>query len=72
MITRDHLQETGEALFGPRWQSELASALGVNVRTVQRWISGKNPLPDWLAKDLAELVTEHRDRLDEIAGRIAT
>jgi DNA-binding transcriptional regulator YiaG len=35
----------GQALYGPRWQSELARALGVSDRTVRRW-SASGELPD--------------------------
>lgn len=31
------LAELGEALFGPRWQSQLAREFGVTDRTVRRW-----------------------------------
>lgn len=30
----------GAALYGPQWQTPMAAALGVSVRTVQRWASG--------------------------------
>lgn len=32
------LAELGEALFGPRWQSQLAREFGVTGRTVRRWL----------------------------------
>jgi hypothetical protein len=34
------LHRVGEALYGPRWQSEMARALKINARTVQRWAIG--------------------------------
>lgn len=34
------LAQIGNALYGPRWQSELARALGVSDRTVRRWAAG--------------------------------
>ncbi|CAB4121811.1 hypothetical protein UFOVP16_9 [uncultured Caudovirales phage] len=30
----------GAALYGPQWQTPMATALGVSVRTVQRWAAG--------------------------------
>ena len=30
----------GSALYGPRWQSELARVLGVSDRTMRRWAAG--------------------------------
>src|SRR3954468_24767829 len=35
------LRRVGGALYGDRWQSDMAHVLGVNVRTVQRWLSGE-------------------------------
>jgi hypothetical protein len=38
------LEQVGPALYGPRWQVELARALGVSDRTVRRWaVSGDLP-----------------------------
>jgi hypothetical protein len=34
---REMLIRAGEALYGPSWHAPLADALGINVRTVQRW-----------------------------------
>jgi hypothetical protein len=34
-------EKIGQALFGPFWQCEMARALGVNERTVRRWIVAK-------------------------------
>ena len=37
---RDDMIAAGEALYGARWQTQLARDLGVTVRQVQRWTSG--------------------------------
>lgn len=39
------LSELGEALFGPRWQSQLAREFGVTDRTVRRWIASGGDIP---------------------------
>ena len=52
------LQKIGEALFGPRWQSELARELGVNDRTVRRWASGETPCPETVTPKLHALISE--------------
>ena len=52
------LQRCGEALYGPRWQSDLARDLGVSDRTVRRWAAGM-PIPDGV---IAELITLCRNR----------
>lgn len=33
-------------LLGPTWQAKLARAIGVNVRSVRKWVSGKLPVPE--------------------------
>lgn len=37
------------------WQSEIARRLGVNARTVRRWIAA-GEIPDWAEKQLRELI----------------
>lgn len=39
------LSDCGTALYGQRWQSELARDLGVSDRTVRRWAAGSHPVP---------------------------
>ena len=61
MIPRDLITATGRALYGERWQFEMARALGRTVRTVQRWAVGDaQPLPDVCAK-LLRLCAERRN-----------
>lgn len=57
-MSPDTLRIYGEALFGPRWKSELARALGVTDRTMRRWDAGTHPIPDTLAADLAKLKSD--------------
>lgn len=35
----DLLRSVGAALYGPRWQSEVARDLGVSFRSVNRWLA---------------------------------
>jgi hypothetical protein len=39
------LRTAGEAMFGSRWQSELASHLRINSRQVRQWLAGDRPIP---------------------------
>ncbi len=56
MITPDVLNAVGEALYGPRWQSELAGDLDVAVRTMQRW--AKSGAPDNVRDELKALLVK--------------
>lgn len=61
---------TGRALYGERWQSEVARALEISDRTVRRWVAGDdNPRPG-VYVDLLRLVIDKQADLDEIEQRL--
>lgn len=64
------LSDVGEALYGPRWQTELARDLAVADRTMRRWVAGDGePGPGvWL--DLLRITQERAMALDALADRI--
>lgn len=64
------LVECGEALYGPRWQSELARDLQVSDRTMRRWVAGTTDVPDGLYLDLLRLTQERGAVLDALAPRL--
>jgi len=49
------ITQYGRALYGARWQSLMAEALGVNERTVRRWGKGEFEPPDGVYEDLRKL-----------------
>lgn len=57
-MKRELLIRIGVALYGPRFQRELAAALGVNERTVRRWVAGDTSTPATIENDLRKLVQE--------------
>ena len=64
-MTRDLLRAVGEALYGPRWQRELAAALGVHERTMRRWVADQTRPPDGVIDDLRALLRARRRLLAE-------
>lgn len=68
-MSADLLREIGEALYGPRWQSEMARARGVAVRTVQRWDAGQ-PIPDGLWPELREDIHARRGTLGDLLKKL--
>lgn len=72
MTPTDLLHRVGAALYGPRWQSELARALLVSDRTVRRWAAGEAP-PEGVWAELAELIRARLAQLqraaEELRGR---
>lgn len=77
-MTADDLHEIGGALFGPRWQREMAPALGplhpdgareaIDDSLVRKWARGARDIPAWVPRALLK-IAETRGR--EI-GRAAT
>jgi hypothetical protein len=39
--------EIGEALYGPRWHSEMAREIGVSRMTIHRWATGQWPVAEF-------------------------
>ena len=64
------LRDTGETLYGPRWQSDLARDLEVSDRTMRRWIAGVDDPPIGIWTDLHRIVVERQASLDEIEHRL--
>lgn len=64
------LAEAGEALYGPRWQSDLARDLDVSDRTMRRWAAGTSDVPAGLYTDLLRLTQERAAKLDALAPRL--
>jgi hypothetical protein len=65
-----HLRDAGEALYGPRWQSDLARDLGVAGRTMRRWLAGADDIPPGVALDLWRLCEEKAKAIDDVRGRL--
>ena len=62
--------EVGEALFGPRYRTDLAEALNVNERTVRRWADGVIDMPAGVALDCLRLVMERTQKLEDLQDRL--
>lgn len=62
------LREIGEALYGSRWQTDMAEALEVSDRTVRRWAAGDTiPAGVWI--DLIRIMQERAVLLDDLVER---
>jgi hypothetical protein len=70
MTSADLIRAAGEALYGPRYESDLASALDVNRRTVRRWKSGEDEPRVGVWDDLLALMTERCGNLDSLVAEI--
>lgn len=64
----ERLRRYGEALYGSRWQTELARALKLSSsRRVRQWLSGERGIPAGVWDDLDALAKERRAELSRIA-----
>lgn len=70
-LTKEELAAVGAALFGSRWKSELAQALGRHHDTVKGWASGKRSIPETVTKELHTLVNSRILDLRSLAVKIA-
>lgn len=64
------LKRCGEALYGPRWQSEVARDLDVSDRTVRRWVDGSQDVPDGVYLELHRLLTERAAEIDDLLDKL--
>ena len=64
-MTPSLLEKIGVALYGPRWQADLARDLGVAPRSVQRWLTGDRGIPD-LRQELIDLINQRSTELDHL------
>lgn len=57
----------GQALYGRRWQSDLARDLDLSDRTIRRYVAGTETPRPGVYVDLLRLVTERTQDLDDLA-----
>ena len=71
-MTPAQLIRLAEAIYGPElgddWKSQMAEDLGVDRRTVHRWLDGTRGIPEGIEKDLRFIASE---RAEEFAAQPA-
>lgn len=65
------LHDAGAALYGPRWQSDLARAIGVSDRTMRRWAAGDGAPPAGVWADIHRLLAERQAVIGELLPQLA-
>jgi len=66
----DLLHDAGEMLYGPRWQRDLARALGTSERQMRRYVAGEAAPPADIGPRLRALIDARMTILAEIRGRL--
>jgi hypothetical protein len=69
-MTPELLREAGEALYGPRWTTDLARDLDVADRTVRRWSAGAAPIPDGLGLELRALLIARAQAFGDVLEKL--
>lgn len=67
----ERLRQAGEALYGSRWQSELARALGVGDRRVREWYAGERRTPPGIWTDIAGLLRDRQQEIEAVLVELA-
>lgn len=66
------LRQTGQALHGAEWMMPLGADLGVNRRTINRWMTGEVPLtrshPVW--KDVIRVMADRMAMIDDVQSQV--
>jgi len=64
------LRDAGEALYGPRWQTELARDLQTSEHVIGQWVSGADDVPRKIELALLRLCMERANAIDGILRRL--
>ena len=70
MTRLDLFISAGEALFGPRWQSDLAAEMDLSVRYMQMLAAGDRRVTDAHLARLLQIVREHAKKLEGVAAAL--
>lgn len=60
----DLFARCGKALYGDRWQTQMAETLGINDRTLRRQLSGDLRISSSIGTDLHRLLLERQMEID--------
>jgi hypothetical protein len=72
MLSSDLIRRSGRALYGEHWVTELADALHVNRKTVQRWHRGDTAPQPGVWTELAELIEYRRAELSAVRQALSS
>lgn len=59
-----------QAVWGEAWRSSLYGILGVPDRTIRRWIDGRSPIPQGVAREIVRALDKRQVELARLAGAI--
>lgn len=62
----------GRAMYGEEYAGPLSDRLGINYRSICRFISGSKPVPPGVLADVSKALQQHIDNAKGILRRHAT
>jgi hypothetical protein len=66
-MTPDQLEMAGRALFGQRWQADLADALGIkDTSRIRSMLTGARPIKNSIKTDIIALLSERGATMAEV------
>ena len=70
------LEQAGIALYGSRWQTELAASLknadgkSLDARRIRQWLAGDYATPEWIWPQIKQLAEHRKQQIDELIGKL--
>jgi hypothetical protein len=71
VLSAAELEQTGRALFGDQWVTQLARALDINLRTMRHLARGTYTFHEDHARALLGVITQRGAALAELAAVLA-
>ncbi len=65
-MTPSRLSEIGQALYGGRWKTPLARALGVDYQTVLDWSAGRTRITPARTAAIEAILARRRSEIDAL------
>jgi DNA-binding transcriptional regulator YdaS (Cro superfamily) len=59
------LRKFGLIAYGHGWQRKVAEVIGVNERTVRRWVSGAVPMPSHVWRTMDDILALCASRIEQ-------
>lgn len=70
------LEQAGIALYGSRWQTELAASLKnadgkpLDARRIRQWLAGDYATPEWVWPQIKQLAEHRKAEIDELVTKL--
>lgn len=69
-MTTNLLHDVGVALYGPRWQTDLAHFLSVSDRTMRRWAADPSLVPIGVWPQLLLALELHAASIEKVQTKV--